>query len=183
MSHHIEFHTTPTFKFDVMKKNEQLKKLISGAFECKDFSLAFDNLLTLEHYEIFHYLAENKSLHDNEIANYFWNDYCLNNFDLVFTNKACETFLNWYVKDLKNTNDSLNKKLVLHYPDAFLNAIKRNRVFLKNQFLLQIQQFDWSTIFNKDLEAMKTLQKGHVELQNEMENAWKEIEHEDIFKI
>jgi hypothetical protein len=166
-----------------MTKNEQLKDSISNAFECKDFSLAFYKLLTLEHYEIFHYLAENNSLNDNDIANYFWNNYCLNNFNLVFTNKACETFLNWYVKDFKKTNDFLNKKLVLHYSDAFLNAIKRNRVFLKNQFLLQIQQFDWSTKFNKELEAMKTLQKGHVELQNEIENAWKEIEHEDIFKI
>jgi hypothetical protein len=42
-----------------MTKKEQLKKIIFEAFTSGDFSLGFDLLLTLEHYEIAHYFGKN----------------------------------------------------------------------------------------------------------------------------
>lgn len=166
-----------------MTKKEQLKKSITAAFVSADYAYAFDSLLTLEHYEIAHYLTENKILLNLPIASYFWGDYCLQNFEKVFRSHFSETILNWYLKDLNKSNDRLNQQLVEKEPKSFLKAIKRNRAFLNAEYFSKIQSYDWPEEDIVDIRAMKVLQEHHIKLQRDILNAWDGIKNCDLNEI
>ncbi len=166
-----------------MTKKEQLKKTILEAFTSEDFSLGFDLLLTLEHYEIAHYLTENKILLNKSIASHFWNEYCLLNFEKVFSFNFSETILNWYLKDLSQFNDELNRYLIEKESKKFLKSIKRNRAFLNEKYFSKIQSLVWNQKDRTEVEAMKILQGYHLELQQNIVTDWQEIEQYDFNEI
>jgi len=158
-----------------MKNKEELKKFILNAFKEGNLSFAFEQLLSLPHHEVATLLSKNKWLQDSIIAKYFWDDFCLNQYELVFDGPSKETIFNWYLSDLKSTNEELNQLLVERHPSVFIKAIKRNRSFLDKEFLDRIIQYQWNDENPVDVDACLQLQKTHTSLQNNIDRAWSSV--------
>lgn len=183
MPHHIESRKAITFKFDVMKKKEQLKNSVSEAFKSGNYSLAFDLLLTLEHYEVADYLSKNDIVNLPKVKNFFRDKYCLEHFEASFLGKSSEIILNWYLKDLSKVNHALNQQLVSEIPDIFIKIIKRNRAFLNEDFYLSIQDLIWSKNYEVDINAMLIIKNEHYRLQELITKGWKKIENLGFYNL
>ncbi len=183
MFHHIKSRTAITLKFDVMKKKESIKNSIKEALKNGNYSVAFNDLLKLEHFEVAEFLAKNKIFEQQEISVFFWNEYCINHLDFTFSSKSNETILNWYLQDLVQTNCRLSELLSTKYPDKFIAAIKRNKAFLNEEFLLNLQKYAWNEKQLYEIQAFGDLRKAYITMQYEIDTAWNNIENEDLFKI
>jgi hypothetical protein len=166
-----------------MNKKKSIKNAISEAFKTGNFTVAFDGLLKLEHYEVADFLTKSKILEQQEESEYFWNEYCVQHCESVFSNKSSETILTWYLKDLNKTNEVLNELLTSKFPDKFIKAIKRNRAFLSKGFLKRIDKHNWHFKYGIELHAWAELKKAHQQLQDEITSAWETIKSEDVHKL
>lgn len=162
----------------MMTNKTELKKSINKAFKESNFDVTFKQLLTLSHYEISGLLSKKRWLDYSKHPkshDYFYNSFCEDQHNLVFGKSHSETFLNWYLKNFSENSDRLNKLLVKHYPSEFIKGIKRNRLFLKIDFLNQIKKYDWEAKHSIDILAWIELQKVFDKQQSKIDKFWSKI--------
>jgi len=163
-----------------MTNKEELKKSISSAINEGNYTIAFKRLLTLPHYEVALLLSNNNWLKDKPIRKFFWGDFCLNNFELVFDSVAQETILNWYLDNPESSNRNLNSMLSTKHPATFIKAIKRNRSFLKDDLLTELIDLPWGEGYSVEIQAWGELHKAFSAYQTEIHNYWLKIEDQSI---
>lgn len=167
----------------MMTKNERLKRSILDNINNGVFKNSFDDLFSLLAYEIARFAAKNKLFKKKKVSNYFWNQYCVNNHDIVFSNSNYEFVLSWYLDNLDQTNETLNKILVEDYPDKFIKSIRANRSFLNEEFFNKLQHYDWSSKHSIHILAWKELHENHTEKQAAIDKAWSLIDELDLNKV
>jgi hypothetical protein len=160
----------------VMNNKSQLKKSISTSFYAGRYDDGFTILLSLPHHEVATLLTKNKWLDNPVVSNFFWSDFCVKNYEYTFKSLASESILNWYLKDLKQTNEELNNLLVERHPESFVKAIKRNRSFLDEKFLNQLSNYSWNSKYSIDILAWQELYKTFTVRLANIDNTWLTIE-------
>jgi hypothetical protein len=164
----------------VMNNKSQLKKSISTSFYEGRYDDGFTILLSLPHHEVVTLESKNKWLDNPVVSNFFWSDFCVKNYEYTFKSLASESILNWYLKDLKQTNDKLNNLLVERHQEAFIKAIKRNRSFLNEVFLTRLVGCSWNSIYSIEILAWGELQNAFVAHQKRISDSWLKIEYQSI---
>lgn len=159
-----------------MTSKTNLKKSISAAFNEGNLSIAFELLLSLPHHEVATLLSKNKWLDNPVVSNFFWNDFCVKNYEYTFKSLASESILNWYLKDLKQTHEKLNNLLVERCPEAFIKAIKRNRSFLDEKFIYQLSKYPWNSKYSIEILAFQEFNRTFAAHQANIDNTWLTIE-------
>ncbi|MBC9812188.1 hypothetical protein H9Y05_06815 [Crocinitomicaceae bacterium CZZ-1] len=163
-----------------MTNKAELKKSISSAIKVGNLAIAFEQLLTLPHHEVATLLSKNNWLKEKPTSNFFWGEFCLNNFEMVFSSVAQETILNWYLGNPESSNRNLNSMLSTKYPATFIKAIKRNRSFINNDLFTELLDLPWGAEHSADILAWGELHKAFNAYQTEMTDSWLKIEDKSI---
>jgi len=166
-----------------MANRTKIKTSISADFRQGNFYPAFINLFSLPHHEVANILSKKSWLEEKAITQYFWESFCIECPERVFSGETSKTVLNWYLKDPASTFHPLNELLVNNYPDNFIESIKRNRSFLDEVFLEQISDYEWSEKHSIDIKAFAKLRKDHVIKQKAIQKHWDDIKQLDLPEI
>lgn len=161
-----------------MTNKGELKKSISSAIKEGNFAIAFEQLLKLPHHEVATLLSKNNWLKEKPTSNFFWGEFCLNNFEMVFSSVAQETILNWYLGNPESSKRNLNSMLSTRHPATFIKAIKRNRSFLNHDLLAELLGLPWGAEYFVDILAWQELHKTFTARQVNIEDSWRTIENQ-----
>jgi hypothetical protein len=160
-----------------MTTNQKIKTSIKAAIRENNFALASNQLLALPTHEVWRILFKGKGINNEGFTEYFCDVFCFQKSDEVFLHDHSEIILNWYFQSTFERSIKLEKMLAQHYPQQFCQAIKRNKAFLKNDFLDDFLNYSWPDSYSIDLIAWKQLSLRHASLQKKISNYWQGIKH------
>lgn len=153
---------------------ERIKGKAKAAHVAEDYNLCFSHLKELDALEFIIYSEKQQWIIKGNSACYFWSAWLLDNeayLERLVTSPLAMPFLYNYFSKTRLFNKPLEQKLALKHPNVFVEAIKKNRVFLRDNnidFLLyeialpshlQIHQKVWAFYYKLEQDNWNSIQQ------------------------
>lgn len=153
---------------------QRIKGEAITAYGTQDYKLCLSHLKRLSPIDFIIFSEKKSWLYKGACASYLWKYWLLNNnqyFHKLFTSPLAMQLLYNYFSRTKLFSKRFEKKLALEYPEVFIQAIRKNRVFLREhsiKFLLDdivlpedllVHQDVWDYFYTQEGALWKAIQK------------------------
>ena len=153
---------------------QRIKGEAITAYGTKDYKLCFSHLKRLSPIDFIIFSEKKSWLYKGACASYFWNEWLLSNnqyFHKLFTSPLRMQLLYNYFSRTELFSKKIEKKIVLEYPEIFINAVRKNKVFLREhriKFLLDeivlpehliVHKDVWEYFYSQEMELWEAIQK------------------------